>query len=379
MLTRRLLQAEVVYNGLGSPRRNGAVVLQGERGAEQVIAVDDAQLAAQNFPTATVEQVGFAISTPLVNAHSHLDLSHMPFSPGSYDAFIDAVIAHAASDARGLGAAKTGVSQLLARSTRVVGDIVTDESVMRYLLAQPELSGVAYWEVWQPDPAQAEQTFNQTVARLRALRQLERPGGMRVGLSPHSPHTVSAPLLQKLAALAKHNRLPLQIHVAESPEELAFHRNGTGSLADFIRARGVAVQASGLSPVQYLKQLGVLDAAPTLVHMVQVDEQDVRDVQKAGGVVVHCPRSNTALNCGRFPWELYAKHGVTVAFGTDSLGSSPSLSLEAEVLAARQLHGDKADDRALVWAATKGGYRALGMQPPRFVRGDNASNVYVWS
>jgi aminodeoxyfutalosine deaminase len=233
--------------------------------------------------------------------------------------------------------------------------------------------------VFEPSPEKADEAFNETVELLREFKRLEQPGKMKVGLSPHTPHTVSAPLLQKLAALAKQHNLPLQIHVAENPNELPFHKDASGPLYEMMHPFMGGWRPSGLSPVQYLKSLGVLEAQPTLVHMVNVSEADVREVQKAGCVVIHCPRSNEALQCGKFPWELYAKHGVSVALGTDSLGSSPSLSIEEETLFAQTLHGQAANPLALVWSATKAGYRALGMPVPRFVRGDSAKDVYIWS
>jgi len=130
--------------------------------------------------------------------------------------------------------------------------------------------------------------------------------------------------------------------------------------------------------VRYLYDLGVLEAAPTLVHMVNVSEEDVRLVARAGSVVVHCPRSNAALGCGTFPWQLYAKHSVEVAFGTDSRGSSPDLDVTREVAAAREAHGERANVRALVRAAVKGGHRALGLMPPQVRRGGGADGLVVW-
>jgi aminodeoxyfutalosine deaminase len=359
------------------PRRNAAVVVQTVQEHNQVIAVDDLEIARANFRDATEEDAGFAITIPVVNPHTHLDLATMPYSPGSYEEFIRAVIRHDRAGQRNLESAQQGLQTLKQLGTKVIGDIVTEEEVMRWLLQQ-EIQGVAYWEVFEPDPDKAEQAFNEIVEKLREFRKLEQPGNMKVGLSPHTPHTVSAPLLQKLAALAKQHNLPMQIHVAESPLELAFHRDATGNLYDLMRPFMGSWQPSGLSPVQYLKTLGVLDTQPTLVHMVNVSEDDVREVQKAGCAVIHCPHSNEALQCGKFPWELYAKHGVTVALGTDSLGSSPTLSTEEETHFAQTLHGEGANPLALVWSATKGGYRALGMAVPKFVRGDSVENVYVW-
>ena len=379
MLNRRSLEAEVVYNGMGTPRADGAVVVQGEGDEAVIVAVDERARARENFPDAEVVEAGFALSPPPVNAHTHLDLSKMTFEKGSYEGFIRRVIAHKQTwQGGGLEAARAGVAELRADGVNTVGDIVTQESVMEYLLTEPTLQGVACWEVIGPNPEDAERIFEETVDTLRRFRAWERPDGVKLGLSPHTPHTVSAPLLQRLTKLATASHLPLQIHVAESAGEVAMHQEGTGPLMEMMRGFFPHWQPSGRSPVGYLESLGVLEARPTLVHMVHVTEEDVRTVARAGCVAVHCPRSNEALGCGRFPWELYMKHGVEVGFGTDSRGSSPNLSIHEEVAAARALHGDRASPLALVRGAVKGGYKALHMTPPRFARGDAAAGLHVW-
>ena len=372
-LRHQILTAEVVYSGIGTPREGGAVVVQGER----IVMVGTLEDARQSYPDAPVRDVGFAISPPPVNAHMHLDLSSLPYFQGSYENFIRHVILRA-DQARGVKAAREGLADLRAYGTDAFGDIVANAEVMRFLLQQPELKGVAYWEVINPNPDEAEKEFAETVELLREFRRLEHPGGLKLGLSPHTPHTVSGPLLQKLTRLAISEDLPLQIHVAESPAEIVMQRDGIGPLFELMKPFLGSWQPSGLTPVAYLAELGVLEAKPTLVHMVNVTEDDVKTVAKAGCVVVHCPRSNEALECGRFPWELCAKHNVEVALGTDSRGSSPDLNVVREVGAARTLHGDKASPLALVRAAVKGGSRALGLTPPRFARGDDADALYLW-
>ena len=372
-LEHQILTAEVVYSGIGTPREGGAVVVQGER----IVMVGSLTEARQSYPDAPVKDVGFAISPPPVNAHMHLDLSSLPHFTGSYSNFIRHVVKNNAS--RGVEAAEAGLTEMTATGVGAFGDIVARADVMRWLLPLPGLKGVAYREVFAPNPDEAEKEFAETVELLREFRRLEHPDGLKLGLSPHTPHTVSGPLLQKLARLAIAENLPLQIHVAESPAEVLMQKDGAGPLFELMKPFLGSWQPSGLTPVQYLAELGVLDARPTLVHMVNVPEEDIKTVAKAGCVVVHCPRSNEALNCGRFPWELYAKHGVEIALGTDSRGSAPDLSIENEVQAARALHGDKVSPLALVRAAVKGGSRALGVTPPRFARGDSLDTLFVWN
>ncbi|HEX7004861.1 MAG TPA: amidohydrolase family protein [Trueperaceae bacterium] len=379
-MQRSLLSAPIVYNGLGNPRRDGAVVVQEALGERTVAAVGDAAELRGAFPDANVEEYPFALSPAPVNAHTHLDLSNMGFNRSSYEEFISAVIAHSRGGARSLESAELGVAELLGTGTTVVGDIVTREEVMHFLLGHERLEGVAYWEVLGADPNDAERILNETEARLLEFKKLERSGGMRVGLSPHTPHTVSAPLLKGLAQLARRLGLPMQIHVAEAAGELALHRDGSGPLARAMENwLPPEWKPSGLTPVCLLESLGVLDASPTLVHMVHVTDEEIALVQRHACTVVHCPRSNEALGCGRFPWERYARQGVTVALGTDSRGSSPTLSVEDEVYAALEQHGERAGAQALVRAAVKGGYRALGLHPPRFVRGDDAGGIHRWT
>lgn len=379
VLARRILSADIVYSGLGTARAGGAVVLQGDGDDTQIVAIDTLEVVKQNFPEATLEHIGFAISPTPANAHTHLNLSSMPHTPGRYANFIRQVIDYHRSKEDGfLEDAQQGLQEIREGGIDTIGDIVRDEEIMHHLLTHPELQGVAYWEVVAPNPKDADTVFAATVERLQRFRSWERPGGVKLGLSPHTPHTVSAPLLKRLAALAQGSRLPMQIHVAESPAEILWHRDGSGPLAALLGPFVPDWRPSGLSPVKYLEQLGVLAAQPTLVHMVNVAEDDIRTAHRAGCITIHCPRSNEALGCGRFPWKTFMKLGAEVGFGSDSKGSSPSLSVVDEVHAAIQLHGERANPLALVRAAVKGSHRALGLTPPQIRRGDPAAKLFLW-
>ena len=171
------------------------MVVQGER----IVMVGSLADARQSYPDAPVQDVGFAISPPPVNAHTHLDLSQLPYFQGSYEDFIRHVILQA-DQVRGVKAAREGLADLRDYGTDAFGDIVANADVMRFLLQQPELKGVAYWEVINPNPDEAEKEFAETVELLREFRRLERPDGLKLGLSPHTPHTVSGTATAKTCA-----------------------------------------------------------------------------------------------------------------------------------------------------------------------------------
>lgn len=375
----QILLAEVVYNGIGTPRQDGAVVVEELAGRRTIADITDRESALRVWPEATVHDLGFAISPAPVNAHTHLDLTDMPIVDDVYERFIPTVIDFAGSGRRTLAAAERGVAEVLDSGVTTVGDIVTRRDVLAMLLSHPRLSGVAYWEVIGMDPDQAGAQLLETEELIREFLPLQRPGGVRLGLTPHTPHTVTDRLMQGLARLAREYGLPLQIHVEESPLEKPMFLHGQGELADVRRSFDPNWQPPGISAIRHLEQLGVLAARPTLVHMVNVEEEEIRLIQKYSCSVVHCPRSNDQLRCGRFPWETYARHGVSVAFGTDSRGSSPSLAVHAEVSHALALHGGRASAQALVRAAVKGGHQVLGSRTPQLKRGDDAAGLHVWS
>jgi aminodeoxyfutalosine deaminase len=383
---RVILSADVVSNGIGMPTLESGVLVSRNAGSQTVVSFGKISELQHTFPDARVERAGRAILPKAVNAHTHLDMSAYPFQALPYYDWIPNV-ALANRHLRGLEGSKHGLQLLRDSGIAAFGDIVWDPKTMDFLLEHSEIPGIAYWEIFEPDPSKADARFADTVERIRAWRKLERPGDVRVGLTPHTPFSVSGVLHRKLAEFARLEGLPMQIHVGEHPSELELFQTGAGALAEsFSRIIPVGFETiwgrkpnPSLTPLNYLADLGVLEAKPTLIHMVNVTEDDVKIVAQSGCVVVSCPRSNRNLECGIFPWALYAKHGVEVALGTDSIASGESLNIVDEAMAALEIHGDKLGLRNIARWAVRGGYRALGMKAPSVQRGDDFSNLTVWA
>jgi len=382
-----LIRADILYTGMGLPIRSGAVVV----GGQIIAAAGDFETLRAQYPQAEQGRRVDVIAPLPVNAHAHLDMSDYAFQALPYFQWIPEVVI-AGRHSRGLAGAKKGLAQVQLSGAAALGDIVwpgTPE-VMEWLLGEAEVSGVAYWEVLDPNPATADATFAQVVKDVACFRSLERPGGMRLGLSPHATHTVSSRLHRLLADFARREGLPLQIHVAEHPSELELFASGTGPLAESF-ARMVQFSSPGLTlpevlgrapspeltPVSYLAELGVLDARPTLVHLVNVTDEDIRTVAQAGANAVTCPRSNANLQCGTFRWADFVAAGVDVALGTDSVASGETLTIFDEVAAARRIHAGL-DPRLIVRAAVKGGNRVLGTKMPFLRRGEAWDERFAW-
>lgn len=269
---------------------------------------------------------GCALLPGLVDAHTHLawaDLSlGAPLDRG-FEGWQQAMatLALTRTPDELARAAARGARDALARGVTAVGDSGPHPAVAR-AIAAAGLAGTFHLEVFGPDPARADEAL---AALDDALERASSPGDLRIGLAPHAPYTVSAPLLRGVLARARARGLRVSLHLAEARAEDELIRNGAGPLADRLRARGIDVRATGRSPVEWAADQGALDlgARVTLVHLVQIDEHDEARVARSGAAVVLCPTSNAVLGHGRPPVGLLGRGDGPRGLGTDSAASNP--------------------------------------------------------
>ena len=169
-------------------------------------------------------------------------------------------------------------------------------------------------------------------------------GDVRVSLAPHAPYSVSPALFTAIRARPRRarRRRVRRVHLGESPEEVEFLAHGTGPWRDAARRRSASGPTTGrppgVSPVEYLADLGFLDSRVLAVHGVQFDGDDLARLRALGhdaGVV----SAQQPLRRRRRspPLEAFYAMGVDVAFGTDSLASVADLNLFGELAEARRL------------------------------------------
>ncbi len=84
----------------------------------------------------------------------------------------------------------------------------------------------------------------------------------------------------------------------------------------------MTVDETGLRPVHWLDQIGVLDDHTQVVHAVWVDDSEIELLAKKKATVVHCPVSNAVLGSGVAPVRKMLNHGVNLRLGTDGPASN---------------------------------------------------------
>lgn len=322
------LRARWIIPISSAPIANGAVLV-GEDGR---IAAFGPDASVPSGGDAQSRDLGDAAIMPgLVNTHTHLELMALrglvqdrPFT--RWITQIRKLKDRLAADVY-RAAARWGVLESFAAGITTIGDTGSSGEPAR-AIADLGARGVAFHEVFGPDPAQCDSVMDEL---RRTLRDLDRLASERlaIGVSPHAPYTVSEQLLHAVGAFARQDARKVAIHVAESREERDFVEDGRGRFAEHLRGRGIHVPIHGVSPIAWaLRGLG--GSQPLMIHCVHADTSDFRAIARSLATVAHCPVSNAALDNGHANLALMQECSVKVGLGTDSVVAGNSLDLFAE-------------------------------------------------
>lgn len=176
-------------------------------------------------------------------------------------------------------------------------------------------------------------------------------GRIRVRPEPLSEVTSSPDLVRALRKLSLEAGTGMNMHIAEKL-----------SRVEFIRKR------YGVSPMQYLADLGALGPDILLAHCVWLTPKDIAYLKETDTKVAHNPVSNQYFGDGVAPVPQMRGNGVTVAIGTDGAASNDNLDMFGVMKASVLLHRVSTLDSSVMTTgdalemATRSGARALGLE-----------------
>ncbi len=335
----------------------------------------------------------------LVNAHTHLDLTHMgPMEHDPEDGFVawvDRIRARRLTDPGEIAASvRLGIERSLAGGTVAVGDIAgavdgAMTTVPFEILAASGMLGVSFAEffgIGSSESGSIEQIDRFVEEHIRvaqgcsmAEREDPQQGGVRLGLQPHAPCTVGPSVYQRVVRLAAEAGMPVSTHLAETPEERSFIVEGTGPQRVFLERLGLWNEAilewAGRSPSPVAHLASVLGAGPMLVaHVNDASDSDIQTLASTGTSVAYCPRASAYFGAerhfGPHRYRDMLDAGVNVSLGTDSIVNLPPEQAVARMSILdemRLLHQrDGMDPVTLLQMATINGASALGLDPAWF-------------
>ncbi|MCO4293135.1 amidohydrolase family protein [Solitalea sp. MAHUQ-68] len=346
----RKISADWIFTLSLPPIKNGVVVIDDMGKVLDVLSSKD---GLEN-----VEVVSGVICPGFINAHCHLELSHLkgklPQKTGLVDFIRNVQQFRNASEEEVLNAIEIAENEMVANGIVGVGDISNTANTFNQK-AKHRLNYHTFIEVFGFNPDNAGIIYHKAEQLLQVAPQT-------ASITPHAPYSVSA----KLFSLIDQSSL-LSIHNQETIHENAFYKDKSG---DFLKLyEGFNLDLSFFQPhgnnsiKTYLEWMG--ESKKLLVHNTYTDSNDVDFAESISyNFWCLCPNANLYIENKLPDVSMLINKGVKMVLGTDSLASNFQLSI-LEEMKTISLHFSSVDlEQLLKWACRNGaeffGWSELG-------------------
>ena len=363
----------------GSPPRfdlllSGATVLTGDaegtvlHGASigiaggRIVHLAARRAAAGEAAGRSVDLSGHVVTPGFVNVHTHANLSmvrgvaeDLGFAP-AYTKGIPQ--GHMVTREEAVALARLGALEALLFGSTLINDSFVHAEAVTEAMADlglrvfscGRIHDVDFFGVslgrWDYDEAIGERTLGEAIAL--AERYAATPDRMiGVQFAAHAPDTCSTPFLRRIGDEARRRSLRVTTHPSQSRVEL----------------ERIAVR-DGCSPPRLLEEVGLLDDRLLAAHCIQVDEEDIERIGRAGMAVAHIPKGN-ATGATIAPIERLAAAGARIALATDNMHAD-MIETMRWALAMGRIRAGIVDERwqpsTVFRMATMNGARAMGLE-----------------
>ena len=321
---------------------------------EGIVGIEDAGDDIQSFD---------GIITPgFVNAHCHLELSHMkdmiPAHTGLQE-FVKQIVSLRQIDAEKIQKAIVAAeNEMYVNGIVAVGDISNTLDTLEQK-AKHNLAYYTFVELYDLDPTRAADKLN---AGLQNQKTFEE-NCIRASLVPHAPYSVTNSLWKLLSEhFGAHT---ISMHNQETPDENDFFKTKTGSFLGMYERTKVSLdffEPTGLSSLQSVLPIFKNATTSILVHNSFTSANDIAAVKKQmpNTFWCLCPNANQYIEQTMPPIELLRSGDANIIVGTDSYASNWSLNILDE-LKTIQKHNPQIPMEEMLGWATINGARALQM------------------
>ncbi|MBI5299701.1 MAG: amidohydrolase family protein [Deltaproteobacteria bacterium] len=353
-----------------NPIRDGALLI--EEG--KIIAVGLLKDLQTQYPEADVEEFPESVLLPgLINAHCHIDRT------GFFERFqveTEAGLSPVSWLLEGLhyisrtppeaiaNRIKQSLEQMISTGITCIGAMAHYEGTFPIAKASP-IRGVIFQEILSGPDKQSQQRFEVALALIDQYIDA-KPTHLKIGFGPYSAYVLSRNLLNIISRHAKDNRLPLQIHAAESFAEMEFFYESKGLIATQLFP---AIGWEDLppphrkTPIQHLADIGFFAGPLSIVGGYQLGAQDFGRLARGLAKIVYCPGANRRFKLGQLPLRQLREQGIPIALGTEVFSGSEGFDLWDEMrLALKEGSNPLPTPLELLKMATTGGAYALGYE-----------------
>lgn len=322
----RFLKANKLFNGKQFLAPTAVLVLDDQN---KLIEISDTAIVQNN----KIEFFDGIITPGFVNAHCHLELSHLKNKIEQHTGipeFAKQIIhqrAIAYTKEQIHGCAKAADNEMWANGVVAVGDISNGDDSFK-VKQDSKIFYHTFVEVMGLNPINETNIFNYGLSFLEQLKQFNLVGS----LSPHAPYSSSLQLIEHIANYNKEHNLPLTIHNQETEEETHFflgNKSDFAKLYDFLKLDISWFKAPQLSSLAYY--INAINKQSILVHNTCSSKNDISMAIDKNCFFCFCPNANLYIENKLPNFNLFKDAINTSCIGTDSLASNHLLNLISEV------------------------------------------------
>ena len=354
----RKLKADYLFTGKQLLEKENVLIADDDGKIQDVISAD---VAGQN-----IETYNGILSPGFVNAHCHLELSHLknaiPEKTGLVDFVFKIVSERHFEENEILEAIQKGEKEMRKNGIVAVGDICNNILTV----SQKGKKNLQYYNFiettgWLPEIAKSRFEKSQEI-----FDEFEK-NNLKASIVPHAPYSVSENLWQEMIPFFK--KKTISIHNQESPGEDLFFLEGRGNFTkmyEMMKIDNSFYRAQKIRSVQsYFKK--VLNAASViLVHNTFTKQEDldfINENKNPGQLISFClcPNANLYIENTLPDVDLFIKNNCNLILGTDSLASNHQLDILEEIKTIVKNYPEIKTETLLKWA-TLNGAKALQME-----------------
>ena len=321
-----------------------------------------------------IEQLQGILSPGFINAHCHLELSHLkdviPPHTGLIPFLLDVVGKRDFPMDIILDRIEQAEKEMYADGIVAVGDIGNTANTLE-TKRKSKIKWNNFVEVLsfsdEMSPARLQQYGDVLKAFLDAEVELEKDH-FKSALVPHAPYTISNATFKEINRQT--TNAVISMHNQENPAEDVLYKTGLGEYLPFLKIFGF-----DSSPFPVTGQSALRSCLPhftnqqrlLLVHNTFIPEEDIEfatNYAKEHLAGIHfclCANANLYIENKMPPIQMLMDHGVELVLGTDSYSSNWQLSIAAEIKTIRERLPEIPFAHLLQWA-TINGARALGRE-----------------
>ena len=344
--------------------RDGEVLITDEQGTVEAIV-------PQSEAGDDVQEITGILCPGLINAHCHLELSHLknviPPHTGLID-FLCSVVtkrgfARELIDAEIIRAEK----EMADNGIVAVGDIgnTADTAVVK---SKSRIRWQNFVEVLSFTDEKASDNFahySRVAEEMKAALK-DSPLEHKTSLVPHAPYSIS-PATFRMINEATAGQV-ISIHNQEHPAEDELYKTGGGEYLRFFKIFGMEQSpfpVTGKSSIRSVLPYFTNGQTIFLIHNTFMPEEDIvwaNEYAAANGLILVyclCINANLYIENRIPPVDVFLKHDCHIVLGTDSYSSNWQLSIASEIAALRK-HFPLLPETTLLQWATRNGATALG-------------------